>query len=128
MTYDHTIVHTKHENVSSIHAVIGEFARRAIMNGGSARRRLAAGDFDELNALLEGTIFLLPDQFQNVDVPWPFTSVDIFLTQIQCTDVYIEDLILSPSVRSVRFPLELMRLELMRLEHRYNLPKRSMSM
>ena len=48
VTYDHTIVHTKHENVSSFHAVIGEFARRAIMNGGSARRRLAAGDFDEL--------------------------------------------------------------------------------
>ena len=35
-----------------------------------------------------------------MDVPWPFTSVDIFLTQIQCRNVYIEDMILSPTVVS----------------------------
>jgi len=101
VSYDHTVLSTKHENVTTIQAFIGEFARRAILNGGSSRRRrLAAGDFDELNSLLEGTIFLLPDQFQNVDVPWPFTSVDIFLTQVQCTNVYIEDMILTSNVQS----------------------------
>ena len=46
--YDHTLLRNKHMNISTSQAIIGEFARHAIRLH-SQRRRLAAGDFDELN-------------------------------------------------------------------------------
>eukprot|EP00940_MAST-03C_sp_MAST-3C-sp2_P000291 g291.t1 len=105
VVYSHKIIDTKHESVSNLDAFVGAFARRYLQNlevteGQGGRRRLSAGDFDELNALFEGTIFLLPDQFFNFDVPWPFTSVDVFLTNMQCTDVSIDDMTVESSYKN----------------------------
>jgi len=63
-------------------------------------RVLAAGDFDELNALLAGAEILLPDASFRADLPWPLTGVDIKLTNLVCTKLSIEDMTLEHSMIS----------------------------
>eukprot|EP00940_MAST-03C_sp_MAST-3C-sp2_P000408 g408.t1 len=77
--------------VSTLDAVVGAIAKRALERS----NQKAVGDFEELNALFEGTIIVLPDADFDVDVPWPFTYVDIWITQLRCTNIRLDDLIVS---------------------------------
>jgi len=51
-----------------------------------------SGAFDELNGLLEGLVLKLPDAEFKADLPWPLTSVDITVKELQCFNVSIDDL------------------------------------
>ena len=52
----------------------------------------AVGDFDDLNALFEGTKIKLPDVEFTADLPWPLTSVDIAVENNICTNLSIGDM------------------------------------
>ena len=74
-------------------ALVGIVANAEIVSSPKSASRV--GDFNALNALFAGVTILLPNAEFNVDIPWPFTSVDIRLTNMRLIDIYFDDLIVS---------------------------------
>jgi hypothetical protein len=74
-------------------ALVGIVANAEIKSSSKSAARV--GDFNALNALFAGVTILLPNAEFNVDIPWPFTSVDIRLTNMKLINIYFDDLIVS---------------------------------
>ena len=75
-------------------ALVGIVANAEIKSSKSDQAA-RVGDFNALNALFNGVTILLPNAEFNVDIPWPFTSVDIRLTNMKLINIYFDDMLVS---------------------------------
>ena len=65
----------------------------------SLRRSLSSGDFDELNALFEGTVVGLPNP-PKIQKKIMFINLDLYLTDIRCFSINVQDIVLSYTMDS----------------------------
>ena len=91
--YDHSVLHRENTEITLVDALVGIVANAKIVSSSKSASRV--GDFNALNALFAGVTILLPNAEFNVDIPWPFTSVDIRLTNMKLINIYFDDLIVS---------------------------------
>ena len=68
----------------------------------SVARLLAIGDFDSFNEVLSQGVSLQLGDLPPVSVPLLFFSLDIVLTEVYCTDLYIGDIQIDYSEQKVR--------------------------
>ena len=65
---------------------------RGIFDHGSQDQGSQIDEFEVLNGLLETMVLGLPDTVMNKDLPTPLSSVDIAITDLQCSGFYLHDM------------------------------------
>jgi hypothetical protein len=79
--------------VSLFDAIVGIVANAEIASASVSSS--STGDFTDLNALLSGVTILLPNAAFEIDVPWPFTHVDVSLTNMKLRNVKFDNLLVT---------------------------------